>query len=208
MLDSVFLSAANRADASGKKFWYTAQTHGIYNIATGQYIVDGNGLRPPTGYELQTTIGMALAYGAKGILAWPYRLIDDGSGYVYSGLVDSDFHHDINYFSYGGTSVFGGFKDMFEGFAQSMSKIKTLSSTLSQLNWVGTKRWHHTRAGFIQEFGAWSGLLSDVITKTTAGTTDITEVAVDAMTGEIVAITKETPAQEKKEKEDANKKGK
>jgi hypothetical protein len=37
----------------------------------------------------------------------------------------------------------------------------------------------------------------------TAGTTDITEVAVDAMTGEIVAVAKETPAQEKKEKEKA-----
>jgi hypothetical protein len=42
----------------------------------------------------------------------------------------------------------------------------------------------------------------------TAGTKDITEVAVDAMTGKVVAIAKETPAQEKKEKEDDDKKGK
>ena len=35
----------------------------------------------------------------------------------------------------------------------------------------------------------------------TAGTKDLTEVAVDAMTGEIIAVEKETPAKEAKEKE-------
>jgi hypothetical protein len=44
----------------------------------------------------------------------------------------------------------------------------------------------------------------------TAGTKDITEVAVDAMTGEVIAVDKETPAdQEKEKKADAKeKKGK
>ena len=43
----------------------------------------------------------------------------------------------------------------------------------------------------------------------TTGTQDITEVQVDAMTGEVVDIAKETPAdQEKEKKEDAKKKAK
>ena len=41
----------------------------------------------------------------------------------------------------------------------------------------------------------------------TPGTKDITEVAVDAITGEVVAVDKETPADEAKEKK-ADKKGK
>lgn len=36
----------------------------------------------------------------------------------------------------------------------------------------------------------------------TSGTSDITEIQVDAMTGEVVAIEKETPAQQAKEKKD------
>ncbi len=37
---------------------------------------------------------------------------------------------------------------------------------------------------------------------TTPGTADITEVAVDAMTGQVVSVDKETPEKEKKEKEE------
>src|SRR5437773_773427 len=43
---------------------------------------------------------------------------------------------------------------------------------------------------------------------TTPGTRDITEVAVDAITGAVVAVDKETPADEAKEKKSEGKKGK
>jgi uncharacterized membrane protein YkoI len=41
---------------------------------------------------------------------------------------------------------------------------------------------------------------------TTPGTKDITEVLVDAITGEVVSTEKETPAQEEKEKQEKTKK--
>jgi hypothetical protein len=172
VLDSVFYSVAALAASNSKKFWYTAQTHGIYNIATKKYITNGNGLRPPTGNELKATIGMALAYGAKGIFAWPYRFTYDSSGIIYTGLVDEGYNHNSNNFSYGGMDIYGGFNNMFDGFAQSMSRLKDIGPTLAQLTWQATKRWHRTRQGFVQTFGTWSGLVSDVITKTPVGAAD------------------------------------
>jgi len=77
--------AIESAKKSNKDFWFVPQLHGEYIQKAGQFKLtfDPNGpdewpnagdyaLRPPTGNEIKMMINLALAYGAKSIIAYPY----------------------------------------------------------------------------------------------------------------------------------------
>jgi len=81
-----------------KNFWYVPQLHGVYYPSNGKFRRPDNGdadLRPPTGNEIKMTIGLALAYGAKGIIPYPFG-VDTQANYrspnyyaYFAGLVTS-----------------------------------------------------------------------------------------------------------------------
>ena len=82
-------------------FWYVAQTFGFKDSLTNQWKFE----RRPTPSELNSTIMLALAYGAKGIIFWnydSYRLTEGGIRGYYDcivGLPEDDYPpSDIYYY--------------------------------------------------------------------------------------------------------------
>lgn len=89
------------AEVSGNRsFWFIPQLHGEYIVDTGKFRhpldytpnPDGQSCRPPTGNEIRMMINLAVAYGAKGIIAYPFGtdVLDNWGGADYAfvtGLV-------------------------------------------------------------------------------------------------------------------------
>jgi Secretion system C-terminal sorting domain len=151
VLDSALNSAATKAASNSKKFMYVAQSGGIFEISSTHYST-----RPITASELNTTVGMALAFGAKGIFAWPYQyFISADNSFIYPGLVDASYDHSSNYFNYNGAPIYGGFNDAWTGYSQAMTKVKNLGPTLLTLTWQGTHKWYSLYTGYRQTYGNW-----------------------------------------------------
>jgi hypothetical protein len=164
LLDSALSSVALKAKSSSRPFWYVPQLNGLYKRETGTYYA----LRPPTTNEINATVGLGLAFGAKGIMGWLFRTYGDGS-YIYVGLVDSLYNYTTNYLTAGG-SFFGGFNNTYRGYKRAMGKLDTLATTLAGLEWQGLKRWFY--ADHDTTYGSWNGLLSNIITKNVSGVED------------------------------------
>lgn len=151
-----------RQNISPTPFWYVPQLHGEYNVSQRKYIR----ARPPTGNEIKATMHLALAHGAKGIIAYPFGT-DYWEGWYYPGLVSNVASQDGKYRDHSGQTavldgqtVFTGYQDKWDGFAQAMYKLGLIESVLSQLTWQGAKNWHQEMTK-----GTWENLITNIMTK-------------------------------------------
>jgi len=173
------------AKATGKPLWFVPQLHGTYVVNTGGFNTpqgDPNqGLRPPTGPEVQAQINLAIAFGANGIVPYPFgtdSIFWAGSEAYMVGLVSRDTNASgkhTNHFSnttilpdqYGGTkTVYTGYSEKWDSLKSINTKIKGLEQTLISLTWQGAKSWKPNKT--IATFD----VVTTVSTKNTGGTAD------------------------------------
>ena len=131
-------------------FWFVPQLHGILDGASGKYgqLKEFN-LRPPTGNEIKATINTAIAYGAKGIIAYPFGTDGPFNGNYFTGLVSQNpnsegfyNNHFSDYEFFNNKKIFTGYKEKWNALSEIFLKLKYIASTLAELNWEGTKSWN------------------------------------------------------------------
>jgi hypothetical protein len=190
-------TAAVVAKQAGRSFWFCPQLHGSYCVVTGTFR-DNNGwyqLRPPTGTEIQMMCNLGVAYGAKGIVPYPYNnSVDDASQRYYAGLTLYDAasglykNHWTNYATYPvgsmnstvTKSIRMGFKEKWDSLASVMkyyAHVDSTTSAFSLLTWQGAKNWKNSITA-----GTWSGLVSSV-TSATTGVYPVTDAVTYVETG-------------------------
>lgn len=178
-------------DGKKRNFWFIGQLHGEYIVDNGKFrytssFVDSNGyaLRPPTGNEIKMMLNLALAYGAKGFVCYPFGtdLADDfggGSHAYFPGLVSktpdannilNDHSTDIASLPVG--SIQGTPKNVWVGYSEKWNALKgvydmvqQLAPTFLSLTWQGTKSWNNNATA-----GTWSGFVNNVTTNVSGET--------------------------------------
>ncbi len=181
LINTLRLSAVTTAQ-NGRNFWFIPQLHGVYVVATGKFrLPDGSFIqRPPAGNEIKLMCNLAVAYGAKGIVPYPYgNDYDNVNNNYFAGLVTSEVingmikNHWTNYASYpcpgGSKQVRMGFQEKWDALASVMNYYTQISITLSSLSWQGTKSWDNGTTS-----GTWSGLIS-AIDASSGGVSDQTK---------------------------------
>lgn len=154
-------------------FWYIPQLLGEYQKSQGKYIR----LRPPTGSELKSTINLAVAYGAKGIIPYPYGTdgMETSSDWIYPGLVSPSVSdgvykdHSSQTMVWNGNTIFTGYKEKWDALSSVFNTLQQIEPTLVTLTWQGTKSWNNNATA-----GTWSGLVSN-LTTSVAGETKYVE---------------------------------
>ncbi|MGB2867003.1 MAG: right-handed parallel beta-helix repeat-containing protein, partial [Bacteroidota bacterium] len=171
----VLSDAATLTKNHGKSFWNIPQLHGVYFDTTGKFQKQNGEVmqRPPTGNEIKVMCNLAIAYGAKGVVPFmypTYKAIWDGYA-RFDGLVSVNDNHSSNYATYdspsGPKNVRVGYAEKWNSLAEVMGKCAQLSTTLSSMQWQGSKSWNNDSTA-----GTWSGFISSVVAKTTAGAQD------------------------------------
>lgn len=156
------------AVAAGKDFWYVPQLHGEYNRDQGQYRIPGRTiLRPPTGLEIKASVWLAVAFGAKGIIGYPYgthEWTDGVDAWTYTGLLSSDTgsdgirrDHSANTATIDGSTVHTGYSEKWKGYKGVLAKLKDLGPTLASLHWQGAfyrRTWGTSMPAQFQMVGA------------------------------------------------------
>ncbi len=147
--------AAEDAKLEGIPLVIVAQLHGVIHKSTLRYDDDynyntGNCLRPPSPSEIRLQYNIAIAYGAKGLLGYPYStdvgLWDSPDSTAFPGLVSRDasmLDHSSNYGMIFGKSIWTGYKEKWEELANLNSRLRRnhLEDTLLALHWIGAKSW-------------------------------------------------------------------
>jgi tetratricopeptide (TPR) repeat protein len=129
--------------------WYVPQLHGVYFPYYGRFRAsfsanDSADLRPPTGNEIKMTIGLALAYGAKGIIAYPYDVesqenYKNGHAAIFAGPVTDvpvgGFYknHWTNTGTFPSTFSSGGTKEVKMGYQEKWDALREINAKLQQL---------------------------------------------------------------------------
>lgn len=156
------------AVTAGKDFWYVPQLHGEYNRDQGQYRIPGRTiLRPPTGLEIKASVWLAVAFGAKGIIGYPYgthEWTDGVDAWTYTGLLSSDTgsdgirrDHSANTATIDGSTVYTGYSEKWKGYKGVLAKLKDLGPTLASLHWQGAfyrRTWGTSMPAQFQMVGA------------------------------------------------------
>ena len=177
--------AAVYSKEAGISLWSTTQLHGEYIVRTGQF----NHLnrlparRPPTGPELRVQVSLALAFGAKGIIGYPY-----GTDYLPSfagseawmtGLVSRSAEsdgiqrdHSTNVTTLPGPdgkekSVYAGYQEKWVALSAINEKLRALRTLLVTLNWQGAKSWYSEVV-----YGTWDDIVDEVTARSPSGDKD------------------------------------
>ncbi len=138
---------------------FIPQLHGVLHQNTATYDTDNDPdtaptLRPPSPLEIRLQIGIGMAYGAKGFLAFPYGTqigeTADGRQEWVVGLVpprerDASFvDHSSNLEILLGKELWTGYREKWEEIASLYGRFAAgLGDTLSRMTWVGAKSWTH-----------------------------------------------------------------
>ena len=164
-----------------KQFWCVPQLHGVYFDTLGKFRSPVNNsaqLRPPTGNEVDLLANLALAYGAKGLVPYPFgtdAVNSNGYNQHFAGLVSNVAvnglykNHWSNYgtFPSNGTNkqVKMGYQEKWNALSGLNVQLQQIGSTLFSLNWQGTKSWN--TGNYI---GTWSNMVTNVSTNITGET--------------------------------------
>ncbi len=195
ILEARLGSSVKSLQEAGTRLWYTPQLHGEYFVNTGKYQhPDGAAaLRPPTGNEIQVEINLAIAFGAKGIVGYPFGTDPvanfnnyEGQAFM-TGLVstiassDSKFRDHSNDTAIlpgpaGDKTVYTGYKEKWDSLNSINKKLKVLAPTLLSLTWQGAKSWNTNSV-----YSSWSDPLTSVTAKKTDG---IADQVTDVLTGQ------------------------
>ncbi|MBN2356094.1 DUF1565 domain-containing protein [candidate division KSB1 bacterium] len=132
---------ATKAMGSKKGIWFIPQLHGILWKSNGKYVPSNSyysGLRNPTPREISAMVLMSLAYGAKGIIYYPYSTTYDPRAGVENwnpGLVrreSSGFesNHSSNYCTF---TFDNGTRSVFTGYQEKWGAVQAINANLKQL---------------------------------------------------------------------------
>ncbi|MFZ0452729.1 MAG: right-handed parallel beta-helix repeat-containing protein [Ignavibacteriaceae bacterium] len=177
-------TAAVSTKQHGIDLWYVPQLHGVYVQGSGGFRNRDGGPqpRPPTGNEIIAMCNLGVAYGAKGIVPYPF---DSEKTYSWNNGADTAYwpglvteepvggllkNHWTNYATYpsptGNKSIRMGFKEKWDALASVMEYYSQISSTLSALSWQGTKSWDN-----FHTTGTWNSIVSNITTNVSGETT-------------------------------------
>lgn len=124
-------------------------------------------MRPPTGLEIKASVWLAVAFGAKGIIGYPYgthEWTDGVDAWTYTGLLSSDTgsdgirrDHSANTATIDGSTVYTGYSEKWKGYKGVLAKLKDLGPTLASLHWQGAfyrRTWGTSMPAQFQMVGA------------------------------------------------------
>ncbi len=162
------VASQNRA----KPWVFIPQLHGFVFWQTHKYRdLSGNAtLRPPSPAELRMASNLAFAYGAKGLLPYPYgtdywwadeaHAIPVAFPGLVSGRMANGYYMDHwkNIDTVYGQSIWTGYREKWDELKSINSRLMRIGDTLLALTWNGAKTW----SGSQTASGQWSNIVTGV----------------------------------------------